>query len=153
MTYTLSQAFAGRGSKLQYSTNPPSIPYVIFAEIKTANITGSKADLADVTNMESGNIKEWLPTLIDWGEVNVAGNLIPNDAAQQAVIGFFTNQTRVNWQIVLPPNVAQGYATTLGTYGFAGFATSYDIAVPVEKEGSFSAKIKITGALVFQPGS
>lgn len=153
MPYVSSQAFAGRGSQLLYSTNPPSVPYVAVAELKMINFSGSKYDLSDVTNMESSNFKEWLPTLADSGDLAFSGNLIPNDVTEAAIIGFFNVATLVSWEVVLPPNVAQGYPTTLGTFSFLGFVVEIARTIPVEKEGSISGKIKITGKVSYATGS
>lgn len=151
MTYVNSKAFAGRGSVIQYSTNPPSVAYVELSEIKTIQFSGMKYDLADVTNMQSSNFREWLPTLADSGDVSFTGNLIPNDATELAMIGFFNNATLVTWQIVLPPSV--DYPTSLGSFTFLGYVSSIDRNIPVDKEGTISGKIKITGQISFTPGS
>lgn len=153
MSYTNSKAFAGRGTVLQYSTNPPSVAYIILQEMKNAQQSGQKADLADVTNYESGNFREWLPTLNDSGEVSFSGNLIPNDSTQADLTGFFNNQTLVTWQIVLPAQPANGFNTSLGTYTFSAYVTGKDIAVPHDKEATVSVKLKITGKVVFTAGS
>lgn len=151
MSYVQSAAFAGRGTVLQYSTNPPSVPYTILEEIKTVSQSGMKADLADVTNMQSSNFREWLPTLNDSGELAVAGNLIPNDASEEDLITFFNAQTRVHWQVVLP--ASQAHPTSEGTYAFQAFVTGIDRNIAVDKEASISVKLKITGIITFTPGS
>lgn len=153
MTYVNSAAFAGRGSKLQYSTNPPSVAYTQLAEIKTIQFTGMKYDLADVTNMQSSNFREWLPTLADSGELSFSGNLIPNDTTQSDLISFFNNATLVTWEVVLPAAPAQGFATSLGTFTFKAYVSSIDRNVPVDKEGSLTGKLKITGAISYAAGS
>src|SRR5208337_4862141 len=151
MPYTRSQAFAGRGSIIEYSTNPPSVPYTTLAEIKTINFSGQKADLADVTNMQSSNFREWLPTLNDSGDLAFTGNLIPNDVTEAALIGFFNNQTLVFWQVVLPATAA--YPTSEGTFSFAAYVSGIDRMVPIDKEASISGKLKITGIVTFVAGS
>lgn len=153
MPYTNSQAFAGRGSKLQYSTNPPSVAYTELAEVKTIAISGAKYDLADVTNMQSSNFREWLPTLADNGELSLAGNYIPNDTTQSDLLGFFNNATLVTWKIVLPAAPQQNFATSLGTLTFKAYVSSRDINIPVDKEASVSIKLKITGQVTWTPGS
>jgi predicted secreted protein len=153
MPYTNSQAVAGRGSQLQYSTNPPSVAYTLAAEIKTITFSGSKYDLADVTNFESGNFREWLPTLADSGEVAFSGNMIPNDSTEQAIIGFFNAATLVNWEVVLPAAPAQGFNTSLGTFTFKAYVASIDRSIPHDKEMSISGKLKITGAISYAAGS
>lgn len=151
MSYTSSAAFAGRGSKLQYSTNPPSVSYTVLAEIKTIAQSGMKADLADVTNMQSSNFREWLPTLNDSGEIAFTGNLLPNDASGADMLGFFNNQTKVTYQIVLPPTSA--HPTSEGTYTFQAYVSSIDRNVAVDKEATIAGKLKITGTIAFTPGS
>jgi predicted secreted protein len=149
--YTRSQAIAGRSSILQYSTNPPSVPYTELAEVKTISFSGMKADLADVTNMQSSNFREWLPTLNDSGDLAFTGNLIPNDTTELALIGFFNNQTLVDWEVVLPATPV--YPTSAGTFSFAAYVSSIDRSIPVDKEASISGKLKITGIISFTAGS
>ncbi len=151
MSYVRSQAFAGRSTVLQYSTNPPSVAYNQLQEVKTIAFSGTKADLADVTNMNSSNFKEWLPTLIDSGDLSVAGNLIPNDASEADVINFFNNQTLTFWEIVLP--AGPGFPTSEGTFSFTAYVVGLDRSLPVEKEATISLKLKITGQISFTAGS
>ncbi len=153
MAYTNSGAFPGRGSALQYSTNPPSVAYKVLAELKTLVFSGAKYDLADVTNFLSSNFREWLPTLADSGELSFTGNLIPNDASEGDLIGFFNAATLVTWQVVLPPQATTGFPTSLGTFTFKGYVSSIDRNIPVDKEGSISGKIKITGQISYAAGS
>jgi hypothetical protein len=152
--YTNSNAFAGRGSQLQYDV-PDSSPVTqtALAEIKTIQFSGAKYDLADVTNMESGNFREWLPTLADSGDLSFSGNLIPNDATESDLISFFNAATLINWHVVLPAAPAQGFETSLGTFTFKGYVSSIDRDIPVDKEGTISGKIKITGEISYAAGS
>ena len=152
-SYTSSQAFSARGSLIQYSTNPPSVAYTPVAELKNIGFSGAKYDLADITNMASGNFKEWLPTLADAGEVSIAGNYVPNSAAELAVIGMFNNATLATWEIKLPAAVAQGFPTTLGTFTFLAYVSSIDYGLDAAKEATISLKLKITGAVSFSAGS
>lgn len=151
--YTGSSAFAGRSSILQYSVNPPSVDYTTLAEIKTIQFSGMKADLADVTNMESDNFREWLPTLNDSGDLSFSGNLIPNDASQGDLIAFFNAQTLVTFEVVLPAAPQQGFNTSLGTFKFKAYVSSVDRNIPVDKEASLSGKLKITGRISYTAGS
>lgn len=147
MAYTKTAAFAGRGSALQYGNGAASpFTFAVLAEVKKIQFSGTKADLADVTNMESGNVREWLPTLIDSGELSGECNLIPNDASQAQLNNFFNNQTLVPWQVVLP-NGADG--NPLGVFAFNAYVTSHEIDIPLDKEAMISFKLKITGVITF----
>jgi predicted secreted protein len=154
MAYSRSQAFAGRSTVLNYSTNPPSVAYVAMAEIKTVAFSGMKYDLSDVTNMQSSNFKEWLPTLADSGDLTITGNMIPNDVTEEAVLGFFNSATLVTWQVVLPPggNGTHQFSTSEGTFTFTAYVSSIDYSIPVEKEASITVKLKITGEITFTGG-
>ena len=153
-TYTNSSAFAGRGSELQYDV-PASSPVTqkTLSEIKTIQFTGAKYDLADVTNFESGNFREWLPTLADSGDLSFTGNLIPNDNTESDLISFFNAATLITWHVVLPAAPGQGFNTSLGTFTFKGYVSSIDRDIPVDKEGTISGKIKITGEISYAAGS
>jgi len=133
-----SQAFAGRGSKLQFLSGSLYTP---LAEMKTVGFSGAKYDLADVTSMDSGTFREWLPTLADSGEISFNGNLIPGDASQTQLLTLFNEATLTQWRIVLP--------SSLGTFSFAGYVTGLDRDISVDKEVTIAGKIKITGQISF----
>jgi predicted secreted protein len=136
--YTTSAAFSPRGTVIQYEA-PGSVAFSLLAEIKEINFSGAKYDLADVTNYESGNFREFLTTLADSGEVSFTGNYVPGDASQSALLGFFNNGTLVSWQVVLP----QG----LGTITFKAYVSSLEHNLPLDKEATITGKLKITGAV------
>jgi predicted secreted protein len=138
MSYSNSAAFSPRGTTISYETLV-SVGFLPLAEIKEINFSGAKYDLADVTNYESGNFREWLTTLADSGEVSFTGNYIPGDASQQALLGFFNNGTLVSWKVDLP--------SSLGSITFKGYVSGLDHNLPLDKEATISGKIKITGAV------
>jgi len=153
-TYVRSQAFAGRGSILQYSVNPPSISYTPMSEAKTLTFSGTKLDMADVTNFQSAIFREFLPTLLDSGDLTIAGNMIPNDTTEQDLISFFNTAALVIYQIVLPPggNGADAYLNSEGMFQFDAYVMSIDRAIPHDKEATITVKLKITGPITFTEG-
>jgi len=138
--YTSSQAFAGRSSQLTFGTQSPSAGQNLVSEPKNINFTGSKYDLADVTNMESGNFREWLPTLADAGELSFVCNYLPLDATQALFIQYYNNAVLLYWQVILPGG--------RGTISFTGYIVSVNTDVPLDKEATISVKVKITGSIV-----
>jgi hypothetical protein len=130
----MSQAFAGRGTQLKRSGTT-------IAEITKVNQTGSKADLVDVTNMDSGSVHEKLATLIDSGEVAFEANYIPSDVTQQNLLADFNNQVLGSWSIVLPGG--------RGAWSFSAYVTAFDVETPVEKQCTISGKLTITGVRTF----
>ena len=143
MVYTSSAVIAGRGTFLFYNkvTAGAGVSPAVFnliSELKKLDFTGSKYDLADVTNMQSGTIKEWITTLADAGELSVDGNWLPGEETQNAIYNtFFIAGVLGLWKIQLP--AAKGIIT------FNAYVTKYDIHLDVSKELSFSATLKITG--------
>jgi predicted secreted protein len=142
MAYTGSQAFAGRGSTLERGDGDFSETFTPIAELRKITRSGSKADLADVTNMESGAYREKLPTLLEPGEISFEGNYIPSDATQGYLQTDFDNQALHNWQIVLPGS--------RGTWSFKAYVTAIDVPdLQVDKEALITGKLTITGAPSF----
>jgi predicted secreted protein len=139
--YTNSAAFSPRGTTISYESNP-SVGFVLLAEIKEINFSGAKYDLADVTNYESGNFREWLTTLADSGEVSFTGNYIPSDASQAGLLGFFNAGTLLSWQVTLPAGANASQPIT-----FKAYVSSMEHNLPLDKEATITGKLKITGAV------
>jgi predicted secreted protein len=138
MSYVQSAAFAGRGSELLYGSGSPLI-YTLLAELKKITFSGRKLDLVDVTNMQSGIFREWLPTLLDSGDVDMDANFIPGDPTQTAINNYFNTATLVPWEVILPNG--------LGTMNFNGYVSADAWDLVVDKEATVTIKIKITGAI------
>lgn len=136
MSYTNSASFAGRNTVIEYNIGSG---FVQLAEIKQIQFTGSKFDLEDVTNMQSGNFREWLPTLGDSGELSFSGNYIPGNQTQTDLLNAFNNATLVQWLVILPAN--------RGTISFSAFVQSLDRDLSVDKAATISGKLKITGVI------
>lgn len=148
----MSKAFRPQGLLLQVDNPAGSgAGFTTIAEVKKVDFTGGKADTADVTNMDStGAYREFLPTLLDAGELSFDGNYLGNaDITQAELQSTFDSQILASWKIVLP--TPPGESVSRGTWSFLAFVTSFDPSFPIDKESSFTAKLKITGARTFTP--
>lgn len=135
----MSSAFAPRGTQLQHS--PDGVTYTTIAEVLKISNTGSKADLADVTNMDSSQAyREFLPTLLDAGDVAFDTNFIPGNATQQVLDTDYAGQVQGYYKIVLP--------NSLGNAPFRAYVGSRDYELPIDKQGTRTVKLKITGPFV-----
>ena len=138
-----SQAFSGYGLSVGFGGEPLASPPVLFqdiAEIQQVAFSGSKVDLADVTNTQSPNRRrEYIATLIDSGELTFNANFIPSDGSQAALRSTMDAAEAVNWLVTLP--------NSLGTLAFAGIITSLDRNLDFSKEAKLSGKVKITGPI------
>ncbi|HLZ10429.1 MAG TPA: phage tail tube protein, partial [Chloroflexota bacterium] len=126
----MSNAFAGQFSKLQRNG-------VTIAEMTKIQGTGSKADVIDVTNMDSPTAyREKLVTLLDAGDISFDGNLIAGDATQQQVQADFDGRTLSPWSIILPDDPATG--ATRGHWDFEAYVISVDFDLQHDKQATIS---------------
>lgn len=147
----MSKAFAGIGTQLQRSSDGGTT-YVTIAEMTKVQGTGSKADVIDVTNMDSPTAyREKLVTLLDAGEISFDGNLIADDATQANVQADYDARLKNNWRIVLPPPA--GSTTPRGHWDFEAYVTSVDFDIEHDKQVRISGKLTITGPRTYTSGS
>ncbi len=144
----MSLAFKGQGTQLQSDFGTGGT-FTTIAEITKVQRTGGKSDLADVTNLDSpDSYREYLPTLLTAGDISIDGNYLGNqDGSQAQFQTMFDQQTKANWQIVLP--AANGGTSSLGTWTFAAYVASFDFDLPHDKQATFTAKLTITGKPTF----
>ncbi|WP_447978081.1 phage tail tube protein [Candidatus Nitrospira bockiana] len=98
-------------------------------------------DLEDVTTHSSaaaGIFKEWLPLLMDGGEVKADVLWDPADVSHQGIQTDQTNRVKRNWQMVFPTTPAK-------TASFAGYVTKFPFKAPVKGVISRELTIKVTG--------
>ena len=103
------------------------------------------ADMVEVTNHQSANgYKEFLPGLLDAGEVSLEGNFDYTDTTgQQAMITDFNSKTSRTAVITFP-------SATGTTWTFTGYISSVKIGdAPVDGVIPFTASIKPTGKPTF----
>lgn len=138
----MSNAFSGYGIQVKLGDGGSPENFTAINEVQQADFTGSKVDLADVTNVQSPNARrEYIATLIDSGEFNFTANYLPNDATQQGMQAVMDARLVRNWQVVLP--------NSLGTLHFAGIVTTIDKNLQFDKEAKLTIKVKITGPITF----
>jgi predicted secreted protein len=144
----ISQAFTGMGLAFQKGNNnatgspPTGETFTSISEVQQVDLSGSKVDLVDVTNVQSvGARREFIATLIDSGEASCTANFIPSDATQVALQAQMDSRAACNWKIVLPGG--------LGTFSFAGLVSTIDHNLDFSKEAKLTFKVKITGPIAF----
>lgn len=134
----MSNAFKAQGTVLTIGGNA-------IAELTKIDRSGAKADLADVTNMDStGAYREFLPTLLDAGDITIEGNFLGNQAgSQQTLQTLFDNQTLSTGCTLTAPGGK-------GTFTFSCYVSEPpNFSLAHDKPATFSAKLKITGQPTF----
>jgi len=124
--------------------SPDGTSYTKIAEVIKIDLSGMKADLADVTNMDStSSFREFLPTLLDAGECKADCNFINADTIQNDIEADFTAQTLLYWRVQLP--------NTRGKYEFQAYVSGIDPSFEVPKQATRAVTLKITGPRTWTP--
>jgi len=112
------------------------------AEVVNISLNGRSLDLIDATHMESPNThKEYIPSLLDSGEVQFDLNFLPGTAAQYGIETDRANRTKRNFKLVWTNS------TSPNTYSFSGYVTAFDAQASIDDKLTGSATIKITGPI------
>lgn len=112
-----------------------------FELVELTNITGPavSADIIDVSSHGTGApvYKEYVPGLLDGGDVSVEGNFI---AVAQAsiVIEALEAREEVDVEIIFP-------TVPVVTWSFSAIVTGYNMSAPHDGKIGFSATFKMTG--------
>jgi hypothetical protein len=129
----MSNAVAGPGWLLAHNGN--TIEEVI-------DISGpeQKAEKDDVTNQSStGFYKEWIPTLLDGGDVSFNCNYIPGSTTQQGLLTAMQARTLESFTLT-PPSP---YASEV--ISFSAYCVDWDIKTPHSKKATLQIKLAVTG--------
>lgn len=109
----------------------------VVAELTEINGPGISVDETEVTSHDSNWWKEFLPGLIEGGEVTLTGNYVPSDTGQAALRTAMLNQTVDTWEIIYP----NGY----GSSG-DGFITGFEPNGPSDgSKSEISITLRTTG--------
>jgi predicted secreted protein len=145
-----TKAQTGKGSTFSISIDGGTA-FTLCKQIKTTQYSGAKTDLEDITNMDSpGAFREFLPTLLDSGQVAIGGVSDLTDAGQLVVNAAFIAQTKVIVKHQYPPAAGQ---TTGFLRTFAGYIQDNNLDAQFDKASSFAATIKITGPITDTAGT
>jgi predicted secreted protein len=135
--------YAAFGAKLQYDN---ASTWTDIAGIRDISGPGMSADTVDVTTHDStNNSREFLKTLIDYGEISFDVVFDPEETAGQAkLFAEMQATTSDSYRVVFN-------TTNDETWEFVAFVTGFEPSQPVEGEISASVTMKITGKPNFNP--
>ena len=104
-----------------------------------------KAKQIDVTSLDSSAM-EFIPGLMDPGEVTLEGNYVAGDTAQKGIRADLVARVKRNFQLILTdghPTASPAVAPT--TIAFVAVVTDFQIKGGADEKISFSATLKISG--------
>ncbi len=143
-----SDAHIGAGAQLQKGDGNSPENFVSILGIKSITGPGIKRDAVDVTDMNSGEWKEFIGGLKEGGTVSFDANWLPRDLTQgQQQSGFMAEfdksscNSRGNWRITLP----ECDGDSDGYFQFAGIVTGQNVQIPLADVMSFSGEITVSG--------
>ena len=133
---------SGFGTFLKRGDGTSSETFTTILEVVNISGPGETLELIDATHMESpSNYREYLPSLLDSGEVTFDMNFLPSAANQVGVRTDLTGRTKRNWELIFTDSTATKYS-------FAGYVTSLEPSAQIDDKLSYSATIKVTGPVV-----
>ena len=138
-----TEARLGYGTLLQRYTGAS---WVTVAEQITINGPNLSSDDVEVTNHDSpGGSKEYIPALMDTGEISWEGNFIPTNASQQQMLTDQKNRTVADWRIVLPDATDIDNRTK---WTFEGYIRNVDFSYPTQDAMRINGTMKLAGEAV-----
>jgi Lambda phage tail tube protein, TTP len=146
-----SVGFTGKGGSLSISSDGTTFTPV--DQIQKVSSSGQKANLADITNINSPNaFIERIPTTLDSGTVSFTVVSNPADAGQLMLLAAFNAQTKLTCKLQYPLVGTQTSAGLLKT--FSAYVTSAPMpSLAVTEASTFDAELTITGPVADTPGS
>lgn len=112
--------------------------FTTVAEVKSIQGPNTQTAVVDVTHMGSDdNTREFLPTLIDPGDLSFNVNFLPGNATHTGLRTDQKNRTRRNWKLVFTDAAAT-------TYSFAGYVTGVNISSEIEGVLGGAITLKLT---------
>lgn len=113
-----------------------------IAEVRSIGDVGPEAEMIDVTNFDStAGWKEFIPGLIDGGEVQIEMNFIPGNSSQQGLRTNLTGRSSATYSVV--------WTDTGETWSFTAYVQSIKPRGGVAEALTATVTFKITGQMTF----
>ncbi len=95
----------------------------------------------EATNQDSpDHYKEFIPGLVDGGEISFEANLLPKTVSQASLMTLAQGRTVKNWQMAWT-----AFGSPNPTLTFSGFITAAEPTTPFADKATLSITIKISG--------
>jgi hypothetical protein len=131
----MTQAYAWQDIEVKFT--PAGGAAVIVGEIKKVPAPQFTAEDIDVTNQDSGGVKEFISGLKEGNEIEFVGNDVPSDAGQQALDAAATAGQSGSFLFEFPSG---------RSVSFVGAVKTFDL-IEDNKAAAFSCKVKVSGTI------
>lgn len=122
-------------------------PFVTIGEVKNISGPSTEVSTIDVTTHSSavsGNYREFIPSLIDPGTIDVEMNWVPGDTTHANLWTDLQNRTKRDFQVLTPTNAG---AASGSTQSFAAYVVGMPKEFPTDDVQSMTLSLRITGAI------
>jgi predicted secreted protein len=117
------------------------IAYVTVGEVTSISLPNISRDAIDATHTEStGGIREFIPGLVDNGEVSIEMNFVHQSASDTLIRAQFASSALSQCKILFDPSPEDGVS-------FNAVLTGYEVSVPVADKVTATLTAKVSGAV------
>lgn len=128
-----------KGSRMLAGDVSVASGYALIPGVRSISLQGLQADELNSTSHDtSGEFKDWIQGLKDWGTVSFECLWDPGNALHQQAFEDFKDGTERYYRIEIN---ARG--VNLGTFEFKGFVKSYPFTVPFDNLLSLQVEIRM----------
>lgn len=117
-----------------------STTWTSVGEVVSLSGLGAQADDIDVTSVDSGNYREYIPGLLDGVEITVESNLAIANAMQQAMTSDANDGDNWEFQVELTDG------TNTMTLTFEGAIKGWNLNPAIEEQNKIQWSVKMSGA-------
>ena len=130
---------SGFGTLLKKGDGASTEVFTAIAEVVNISGPSESLELIDATHMESpSSYREYIPSLLDSGEVTFDVNFLPGNTNQKGVRTDMTSRTKRNFTLTWTDSAPT-------TYTFSGYVTAFEPSAQIDDKLSASITIKVTG--------
>lgn len=142
----MSSAFKGFVFKLSDDASPEA--YTTLGEVLSASGVGVTNSQIDVTNTDSGNVKEYIAGMADGSEITVECNALHGNTQQTAAIGKVDAGANANVELVMSNTTGSPVTTITITMTVTMLSWTFTPGIDDKNGISFTMKISGTPTLV-----
>lgn len=135
----MTDAVSAQGVTIQRGDGAATEVFATIAEITDFTTPDGELTMIDATSLDS-TAMEFIAGLIDNGQVQISGHFVGGDAAQEGLRTDRASKTLRNFKITLTDDPAT-------VFSFAAYVLSFTISGAVNDKLTFSATLKISGAV------
>jgi len=133
------------GTSLEKVKSGSESTNLVISGIENIGEFGEEVEEIDVTTLDSGEYREFIPGLSDSGELPVTVTAKDNETVQDAIAGLVQSKAVESWIWT---------AVSGAKYEFDAFVKSYkEGESAVDGKRTFSFTLRLTGSITFTPST